>query len=627
MIKPARYYFFILFTVFPHLLILPLDITSVLVLLFVWAGIFSYRHQLRPSVWVLRGLTIGSLCYSVLRFGTLADPTAATSFLCMITVLKIFETQSYRDAMALLIISLLVVMAYLVESYSLLASTYMVIVFVFSIYFMMELQRKRYFLKQSGLRWKDLFSLEMVVALPLLVGLFVFFPRFTTRLGTGERQVHTVGFSEQIHLGEMIKLAQSNEIAFKVRFLKRQPTSTSDLYFRGAVLTQPKNMSWTKSTATGSFYQPAGDIVEPEYQILLPPREQRNLFTLADAVLLKTNPRLLLLEKKSENVFYTNGTIEQNISYTAYTEKTPNLSYTPEELKVPDNISIHIRNLASTLQGPTPEESIKNILQYFKNNKFEYSTEVPGYKNIGEFLQQKVGFCEHYASAFALLARELDIPSRVLAGFVGGETNPYDSTITVRDKFAHAWVEIFFAEKGWTRIDPTAVVYPQRMENLLATTTMGQQFYGGIFSRSLLFMESINTQFEMFLIGYNNDSQWNFLARLSSYLQWNILVLLFTIPLFLILCLAFLWWIWRFEWIERDSLAEGYLLIQKKLSRFGISKPVHQGPMDFRNVVERKNEVPRQYGELIQRYMLLRYSQAGHKELAQQFYKSVRQLR
>lgn len=627
MIKPSRYYFFILFTVLPHFFILPLDIGVLITGLFAWTGIYCYRHRLRPSVWPLRGLTLSALLFCVVRFGTLANPTAATSLLCLITVLKLFETQSYRDAMALLIISLLIVMSYLIESYSLLASIYMVTVFVLAIYFMMELQRKRYYLQQTTIRWSDLFSWELVVALPLLVGLFVFFPRFTTRLGTGERQVQTVGFSDQIELGQMVQLVQSNEVAFKVRFLTEKRLAENQLYFRGAVLTRPKNMSWVKSTASGAYYEPAGNIIKAEYQILMPPRQQKNLFTLANSVLVRSNPRLFLLEKKAENIFYMNSALEQNLSYSVATERNPTITFTKEDLHVPEETSLHSRPIALALKGDGDERSLQNILNYFKDSNFQYSTEVPAYKHIGEFLQTKVGFCEHFASAFALLSRELGVPSRVVVGFVGGEINPYDNTLTVRDRFAHAWVEVFLKDKGWMRVDPTGVIYPQRMDNLMATVGPGDQFYSGILFQPLLFLESINTQFEMFLMGYNNDSQWSYLTRFSEYLKWNVLVLVFAIPIFFALAFGLLWWVWRLEWRKADPLIDGYMLILKKLNRFGMMKHPSQGPLEFNKIVQMSSKVPQGYSELIQRYIVLRYSHSGHTESAIEFYRQVQKLR
>ncbi len=71
-------------------------------------------------------------------------------------------------------------------------------------------------------------------------------------------------------------------------------------------------------------------------------------------------------------------------------------------------------------------------------------------------LVNKEGHCEYFASALALLARALGIPSRVVAGYRVVEENPYGHYDVVRERHAHAWVEIWDRAKGrWRTIDPT----------------------------------------------------------------------------------------------------------------------------------------------------------------------------
>lgn len=627
MIHPGRYFFFVVFVLLPHFFLFPLDIAGIILLLLVWTGLFCYRNILRPGKWLLRGLTLATVLICFLRYGSLANPDAATALLCMITVLKLFETQSYRDAMALLLVSLIVVMAYLIHSFSLLATFYMVIVFLLFVYFMMELQRKKYFLKQNAVKWSDLFSLEMVVALPLLVGLFVFFPRFTTRFGTGERIVQSIGFSDQIQLGQMIELSQSTEVAFKVRFLKPKKMDYHSLYFRGAVLTINKRMSWKKSTAPIDFVQSLATDSTPDYQVLLAPRQQKNLFTLENAVLQKVTPSLFLFTKKSENVFFTNSPIEQPVSYYASTEQ-PALSplFTLEELSLNSPASAELESLAQTLNAITTDQKIENILQYFKSNGFVYSTEVPGYTSIDQFFKTKIGFCEHYASGFVILARLLKIPSRVVVGFMGGEVNPYDDSITVRDKFAHAWVEVFSKERGWYRVDPTAVIYPDRLINTTIASNQSHKFYENIFLNGSLFLESLNNKFELFLMNFNADSQFGIISRWSQYFQMRSIVFFLALPLFFILFIAIVWWVWKIEFQKRDLLATAFELLLKKISRKGISKSAFEGAMEFQQRLAQTPQFPTHYLALIERYIVLRFSPRQDVDQIKDYYSKVKKL-
>ncbi|MFX8813075.1 transglutaminase-like domain-containing protein, partial [Acinetobacter baumannii] len=77
---------------------------------------------------------------------------------------------------------------------------------------------------------------------------------------------------------------------------------------------------------------------------------------------------------------------------------------------------------------------------------------------------KKAGLCEHYAGAFVVLMRALDIPARVVTGYQGGEYNTYDNYMIVRQSDAHAWAEVWLTGQGWVRIDPTSAVAPERID-------------------------------------------------------------------------------------------------------------------------------------------------------------------
>jgi hypothetical protein len=68
---------------------------------------------------------------------------------------------------------------------------------------------------------------------------------------------------------------------------------------------------------------------------------------------------------------------------------------------------------------------------------------------------QKRGYCEHFSSSLAVMARSLGIPARVATGYVPGEYNPFTGLYEVRASYAHAWVEIYFPGYGWSTFDPT----------------------------------------------------------------------------------------------------------------------------------------------------------------------------
>ena len=102
------------------------------------------------------------------------------------------------------------------------------------------------------------------------------------------------------------------------------------------------------------------------------------------------------------------------------------------------------------------------LQRYFREKGgFTYSTDAPEAKDgdgssdaIAAFLQAKKGYCVHFASAMALMARQLGIPARVAVGFLPGEKQANGSwVITAKD--AHAWPELYFEGVGWVRFEPT----------------------------------------------------------------------------------------------------------------------------------------------------------------------------
>ncbi|MFN4352992.1 MAG: transglutaminase-like domain-containing protein, partial [Hylemonella sp.] len=80
---------------------------------------------------------------------------------------------------------------------------------------------------------------------------------------------------------------------------------------------------------------------------------------------------------------------------------------------------------------------------------------------IDEFwLDRQLGFCEHFAAAFVVVMRALDVPARIVTGYQGADPAPADGWFVVRNSNAHAWAEVWFEGQGWVRVDPTAAVAP-----------------------------------------------------------------------------------------------------------------------------------------------------------------------
>lgn len=130
------------------------------------------------------------------------------------------------------------------------------------------------------------------------------------------------------------------------------------------------------------------------------------------------------------------------------------------QLSLPSAISPIVKQTALevTAGAATPYDKALAIQRWFtRDGGFRYSTSVRSGSDldyVAEFLTDRVGYCEQYAGAMAIMARTLGIPSRVVVGFTqGSQTEDGTWKVTVRD--AHAWPELWFDGVGWVRFEPT----------------------------------------------------------------------------------------------------------------------------------------------------------------------------
>ncbi|MET0990272.1 MAG: DUF3488 and transglutaminase-like domain-containing protein [Glaciihabitans sp.] len=131
---------------------------------------------------------------------------------------------------------------------------------------------------------------------------------------------------------------------------------------------------------------------------------------------------------------------------------------------------------AAVVAGETTDYGRASALQsWFRSDEFRYSEEAPvddgfdgsGLDVLAPFLETRAGYCVHFSSAMAVMARTLGIPSRVVVGFLpgeesGGGAQDFDETdlatttaFTVSSRDLHAWPELYFEGVGWVRFEPT----------------------------------------------------------------------------------------------------------------------------------------------------------------------------
>lgn len=104
-------------------------------------------------------------------------------------------------------------------------------------------------------------------------------------------------------------------------------------------------------------------------------------------------------------------------------------------------------------------DKVAAIETYLSGPDFLYSldnTATTARSVIDDFIiNTRVGHCEKFATAMALMVRSQGIPARVVSGYRGGEWNESDRTYTIRANMAHLWVEVWFPTVGWVVFDPS----------------------------------------------------------------------------------------------------------------------------------------------------------------------------
>ena len=166
-------------------------------------------------------------------------------------------------------------------------------------------------------------------------------------------------------------------------------------------------------------------------------------------------------------------TASRNLEYTVTSSRLPDVEeWLPDvvepgrlndnelTLRLPDQISPGIRQLAlETAAGATTAgEKALALRNFLRSDAFTYSTTVtPGstLQTLDDFLLgSRIGYCEQYAGSLAVMARMLDIPSRVVIGFLPGKKVEAHWEVSTRNM--HAWTELYFGDDvGWVLLDPT----------------------------------------------------------------------------------------------------------------------------------------------------------------------------
>lgn len=584
------------------LVLVPLWLHVPLWLMALWLACSLWRVQIFRMRAVYPGrlfklllmLAVGVGVYA--SSGSLVGLDATAALLVAAFVLKVLEMQGARDARVVIFLGLFcLAVAYLFDA-SLGWALYSLLPLAALLAALIGLQH-------SSSIGRPAAALKLALrlvgqALPLMLLLFVFFPRLQPlwSLPLTNPNQGVTGLSENMSPGDMANLGQSAEVAFRASFEGPIPAKR-ELYWRALSLDAYNGRTWSQSAWVQSqpapTWQPVGPAIS--YRIVQQPSAKPWLVALDVA---RTD--LDQVRQMADGRLQRRLPIDQPLLYgvTSWPQvvREPQLAPLARRaaLQLPNGGEPRTRQWATALKArfDQPDALAGEMLRMFAQEPFHYTLTPPllGANSIDEFLfDSRRGFCAHYAGAMVFALRAAGIPARVVAGYQGGELNPAGNYLTVRQFDAHAWVEYWQEGIGWRTADPTAAVAPARVEQGLQQALSADEAFlaGSPFSplrypqlawlnTLRLQWDSLNYGWQRWVLGYQGQMQVEFFERWFKGLQrW-------ALPLGGLLIMAVLALCLLKPWQQRgDPQLRHYQRFEQLLRRHGLRRGPGEGAMDF----------------------------------------------
>ena len=591
-------------TLLPHFLHLPTWLSLLSACALGWRALLWKYHRPLPARGWLGLLALVGVMGIGWEFHTFFGRDAGVALIVFAMALKPLEMRTQRDAMVLILLGFFLLLTHYFYSQSiptglwLLTATLLLYATLIRIYG--GAQPVRAILRYA--------ALLLVQSLPFMLLAFLLFPRIQGPLWGLPQDAYSgmTGLSEEMSPGSLNELIQSGALAFRVEFIG-QPPEKALRYWRGPVLDEYDGTTWRAHKAPNLGRRAAQ--IEPrgasyQYVITLEAHNKNWLLALDLPTAWPEGsalaPTLQVLNKdpvRSRARFsFTSAPY-----YTANREEDRALLQ--HALLLPRGINSRAQKMAQEWRNTlsSPQAISDAALQHFRQEAFYYTLRPPrlGANAVDDFLfNTRRGFCEHYASAYVFLMRAAGVPARVIAGYQGGEINPVDGFLSVRQSDAHAWAEIWLENAGWVRIDPTAAVAPSRIEQgiaaalpagdpLPALMRLDNEWLRGLRNR----WDATNNAWNQWVLGYNPARQRELLEQWGlAEPNWQRMTAVLTALGAVFLALIAAWTLY-----QRRTLSPAQRAWQqfcRRLKRLGLPRADWEGPLDF------SARVARQYPEI-----------------------------
>jgi transglutaminase-like putative cysteine protease len=509
----------------PHLPRVPVWIAGTAAMLVAWRAWAAWQRLPLPSRWLLYVLAVGGVASVWMINRTLFGRDAGVTLLVLLVSLKLMEMRTIRDVVVVTFLCYFLALTNFFYGQGMQTA---VLTFATTLVLTAALAGV-HAPTRPPLESGRTAAMLMVQGVPVMLILFFLFPRVQGPLWGMPTDAYggMTGLSDSMSPGNISSLIQSDAIAFRARFEGRAPERRF-LYWRGPVFWDFDGRTWTAGTVRPSgdgAFEPVGDPLS--YEVTVEPHNRAWLFALDLPA--RVPPRAWVT---GDFQLQSRAPVRTRVRYdmTSYLDYRATFGTSPSEIdaarRLPASGNPRARELAQRwrTEARTDAAVMQRAIAHFRSSRLEYSLTPPLLEAdpIDQFLfETRSGFCEHFSSAFAFLMRAAGVPARIVTGYQGGEVNPVDGYLIVRQSDAHAWVEVLLPGEGWVRVDPTAAAIPSRVESGLAAAIPSE---AGVpllsvdadWVRALRFnWEALNNYWNQWILGYDPDRQREMLTRLG----------------------------------------------------------------------------------------------------------------
>ena len=513
----------------PHAGHLPAWVSALCAITLAWRAVITLRGARLPPPILLLPLAMAAVGGVFLTYHTVLGRDAGVAMLVLLVAFKMLEMRARRDLFVVIYLCFFLLMTTFFYAQGI--GSALTMAAAVAVLFSAQLSFQFTGAAPPLRRRLWLGARLLLLALPLALLMFFLFPRIQGPLWGLPQDAGRArsGMSNSMAPGSMSNLALSDETAFRVRFIDPAPPQ-EQLYWRGVVLGDFDGRTWLQAGA-GAPGQPRGPVAVAlrgrgiRHQVTLEPTGQRWLFALdlpAALPQVAGNAALMSLEVELSAAY----PIDQRVRYDAVShpgyrlQAGAELADAERWLALPAGFNPRALAAGAALrQHRDATTRVNAVLRRFHDEPYSYTLEPPllGRDGVDQFLYRtRAGFCEHYAGAFVVLMRAAGVPARVVTGYQGGEANPVDGFVTVRQSDAHAWAEVWLAGRGWLRVDPTAAVAPERVRRSLARALPRSNPFGiegfdvernPVLSQLRFQMAALNNGWNQWVLNYTPERQ------------------------------------------------------------------------------------------------------------------------